>query len=49
MQPFTDSLGHPLPQGAPLDRMAHFNRERIPERVTHAAGTGAFGLSLIHI
>lgn len=43
MQPFTDSLGHPLPQGAPLDRMAHFNRERIPERVTHAAGTGAFG------
>jgi catalase len=24
--------------------MAHFNRERIPERVVHAKGTGAFGL-----
>lgn len=23
--------------------MAHFNRERIPERVVHAKGTGAFG------
>ena len=41
--------------------MAHFNRERIPERVVHAKGSGAFGtftvtnditaytLSLIHI
>ncbi|XP_041353910.1 catalase-like isoform X2 [Gigantopelta aegis] len=25
------------------DEMAHFNRERIPERVVHAKGTGAFG------
>ena len=24
--------------------MAHFNRERIPERVVHAKGTGAFGV-----
>jgi len=24
--------------------MAHFNRERIPERVVHAKGTGAFGI-----
>ena len=23
--------------------LAHFNRERIPERVVHAKGTGAFG------
>ncbi|BFZ09855.1 hypothetical protein BsWGS_12893 [Bradybaena similaris] len=26
-----------------LDEMAHFNRERIPERVVHAKGAGAFG------
>jgi catalase len=26
-----------------LERMAHFNRERVPERVVHAKGTGAFG------
>ncbi|MEX0730664.1 MAG: catalase [Aquisalimonadaceae bacterium] len=26
-----------------LERMAHFNRERIPERVVHAKGAGAFG------
>uniref|UniRef100_A0A2C9JBA3 Catalase core domain-containing protein n=1 Tax=Biomphalaria glabrata TaxID=6526 RepID=A0A2C9JBA3_BIOGL len=26
-----------------LDDMAHFNRERIPERVVHAKGAGAFG------
>jgi len=26
-----------------LDKMAHFDRERIPERVVHAKGTGAFG------
>ncbi len=26
-----------------LDQMAHFNRERIPERNVHAKGTGAFG------
>lgn len=25
------------------EKMAHFNRERIPERVVHAKGTGAFG------
>jgi catalase len=26
-----------------LDHMAHFSRERIPERVVHAKGAGAFG------
>lgn len=26
-----------------LDHMAHFDRERIPERVVHAKGAGAFG------
>jgi catalase len=26
-----------------LEKMAHFNRERIPERVVHAKGTGAYG------
>lgn len=26
-----------------LEKMAHFNRERIPERVVHAKGAGAFG------
>ncbi|GAA0431715.1 catalase KatA [Lentibacillus halophilus] len=26
-----------------LEKMAHFDRERIPERVVHAKGTGAFG------
>ncbi|EDV19532.1 uncharacterized protein TRIADDRAFT_64400 [Trichoplax adhaerens] len=26
-----------------LDNQAHFNRERIPERVAHAKGAGAFG------
>ncbi len=25
------------------EKLAHFNRERIPERVVHARGTGAFG------
>ncbi len=25
------------------EKMTHFNRERIPERVVHAKGTGAFG------
>ncbi|WP_432712845.1 catalase [Pedobacter sp.] len=25
------------------EKMAHFNRERIPERVVHAKGTGAYG------
>jgi catalase len=26
-----------------LQKMAHFNRERVPERVVHAKGSGAFG------
>ena len=26
-----------------LDEMAHFDRERPPERVVHAKGAGAFG------
>src|SRR5690554_3351112 len=26
-----------------LEKLAHFNRERIPERVVHAKGAGAFG------
>jgi catalase len=26
-----------------LEKMAHFNRERVPERVVHAKGAGAFG------
>ncbi len=26
-----------------IDEMAHFDRERIPERVVHAKGAGAFG------
>ena len=26
-----------------IDEIAHFDRERIPERVVHAKGTGAFG------
>ena len=26
-----------------LNKLAHFNRERIPERVVHAKGSGAFG------
>lgn len=26
-----------------MEKLAHFNRERIPERVVHAKGTGAFG------
>jgi catalase len=25
------------------EKLAHFNRERIPERVVHAKGTGAYG------
>jgi len=27
-----------------IEKMAHFNRERIPERVVHAKGAGAFGI-----
>ena len=26
-----------------MEKLAHFNRERIPERVVHAKGSGAFG------
>ena len=26
-----------------IDQLAHFDRERIPERVVHARGAGAFG------
>src|SRR5260221_10657099 len=26
-----------------IEKMAQFNRERVPERVVHAKGTGAFG------
>ncbi|CAM9886707.1 unnamed protein product, partial [Choristocarpus tenellus] len=26
-----------------VDHLAHFDRERIPERVVHAKGAGAFG------
>ena len=26
-----------------IDEMAHFDRERIPERVVHAKGAGAYG------
>ena len=32
-----------------IDDMAHFDRERIPERVVHAKGAGAFGfLEITH-
>lgn len=27
-----------------IEKLAHFNRERIPERVVHARGTGAYGV-----
>ncbi|MCC6443137.1 MAG: catalase [Armatimonadetes bacterium] len=34
-----------LAQDAPLfEKHAHFNRERIPERVVHAKGSGAYGV-----
>ena len=26
-----------------FEKLAHFNRERIPERIVHARGTGAYG------
>jgi catalase len=26
-----------------IDKLAHFDRERIPERVVHAKGSGAHG------
>ncbi|HYD85523.1 MAG TPA: catalase, partial [Opitutus sp.] len=32
-----------------LEKLAHFNRERIPERVVHAKGSGAYGtLKITH-
>lgn len=32
-----------------MERMAHFNRERVPERVVHAKGAGAYGtLKITH-
>jgi catalase len=30
-----------------MEKMAHFNRERVPERVVHAKGAGAHGLLTI--
>ncbi len=27
-----------------FEKLAHFNRERIPERVVHARGSGAYGV-----
>ena len=30
-----------------LEKLAHFNRERIPERVVHARGSGAYGTSTV--
>ena len=27
-----------------LEQMAHFNREKVPERQPHAKGAGAFGI-----
>ena len=30
-----------------LEKMATFNRERVPERVVHAKGSGAFGTRLL--
>jgi catalase len=31
-----------------LDTQAHFDRERIPERVVHAKGAGEFGAEVLH-
>src|SRR5689334_21893912 len=32
-----------------IEKMAHFNRERLPERVVHAKGSGAYGtLTITH-
>lgn len=31
-----------------IDKMAHFDRERIPERVVHAKGAGAFGYFTVY-
>jgi catalase len=32
-----------------IDLLSHFNRERIPERVVHAKGAGAFGEFEVHL
>lgn len=41
------TVGHPGPillqDNILIDELAHFERERIPERVVHAKGAGAFG------
>ncbi|KAI4453068.1 catalase [Holotrichia oblita] len=46
-----NSLTTPLPNTltmmsdiAAIDKLAHFNRERVPERVVHATGAGAYGV-----
>ena len=47
-----DDLSRTVGAGGPLvaeniqlfEKLAHFNRERIPERVVHARGTGAYGV-----
>ena len=31
-----------------IDLLAHFDRERIPERVVHAKGAGAYGGKLVN-
>jgi catalase len=31
-----------------LEKMAHFNREHIPERIVHAKASGAYGTLTIH-
>ena len=31
-----------------LEKLAHQNRERIPERVVHAKGSGAYGTFTVH-
>ncbi|MGV3278063.1 catalase [Rickettsiales bacterium LUAb2] len=42
------TTGHPKPRtliedSHLIEKLAHFNRERIPERVVHAKGAGAYG------
>ena len=32
-----------------IEELAHFDRERIPERVVHAKGAGAFGFFEVEI
>lgn len=32
-----------------VDHLAHFDRERIPERVVHAKGAGAFGFFEVRV